>query len=43
MNEQIDAILAVLDGLRVDGMSNFERLVYVKLLLEQLKENEKEE
>lgn len=38
MNEKIDAIIAVLDGLRVDGMANFERLVYVKLLLEQLKE-----
>lgn len=40
MNEKIDAIIAVLDDLRVDGMANFERLVYVKLLLEQLKEKE---
>lgn len=40
MNEKIEQIISILGSMRVDGMANFEKLVYVKLLLENLKVKE---
>ena len=40
MNEKIEQIISILGSMRVDGMANFEKLVCVKLLLENLKVKE---
>lgn len=44
MNEKLALILNTLGSMRVDGWENHEKLVYVKLLLEELmKDDEKGE
>lgn len=36
MRDKLTKLYNVLDALRVDGWENFERLLYAKLLIEQL-------
>lgn len=44
MNEKLALILNTLGSMRVDGWENLEKLVYIKLLIEELmKNNEKGE
>lgn len=44
MNEKLALILNTLGSMRVDGWENHEKLVYIKLLIEELmKNNEKGE
>lgn len=40
MNEKLALILNTLGSMRVDGWENFEKLVYVKLLVEELMKEE---
>lgn len=41
MNEKLAIILNTLGSMRVDGWENYEKLVYVKLLIEELIKDEK--
>lgn len=40
MNEKLALIFNTLGSMRVDGWENFEKLVYVKLLIEELMKEE---
>lgn len=40
MNEELASILNTLGSMRVDGWENHEKLVYVKLLIEELMKDE---
>ncbi len=43
MREKLTRLYNVLDALKVDGWENFERLVYAKLIIEQLIKDAKPE